>query len=49
MDRGTCQAIYSPWGRKESDVAERLSLTCHISDGETEALSGYRDWAGSPS
>ena len=49
MDRGTCQAIYSPWRGKEWDLVERLSLTCHVSDGEAEALSGYGDWAGSSS
>ena len=26
MDRGAWQATYSPWGRKESDITERLSL-----------------------
>ena len=24
VDRGAWQAIYSPWGRKESDMTERL-------------------------
>ena len=27
MDRGAWQAPYSPWGHKESDAAERLSLS----------------------
>ena len=26
MDRGAWQATYSPWGRKESDTTERLTL-----------------------
>ena len=26
MDRGAYQAIYSPWGYKESDMTERLSI-----------------------
>ena len=26
MDRGAWQATYSPWGLKESDITERLSL-----------------------
>ena len=26
MDRGVWQAIYSPWGCKESDTAEQLSM-----------------------
>ena len=26
MDRGAWQATYSPWGRKESDTTERLSV-----------------------
>ena len=30
MDRGACQAIYSPWGRKELDVAESLSHSLFI-------------------
>ena len=27
MDGGAWQATYSPWGRKESDTSERLTLT----------------------
>ena len=27
MDRGAWQATWGPWGRKESDVTEQLSLT----------------------
>ena len=27
MNRGAWQAIYSPWGRKESDMTERLPLS----------------------
>ena len=27
MDKGAWQAIYSPWGHKESDTAERLTHT----------------------
>ena len=26
MDTGTWQATYSPWGRKESDTTQRLTL-----------------------
>ena len=26
MNRGAWQAIYSSWGRKESDTTERLSM-----------------------
>ena len=26
MDRGAWQAIYSPWGHKESDMSEQLSI-----------------------
>ena len=29
---------YSRWGHKESGRTQGLSLTCHLSDGETEAL-----------
>ena len=25
-DRGACQATYSPWGHKELDMTERLSI-----------------------
>ena len=28
MDKGAWQAIYSPWGHKESDMTEQLSLIC---------------------
>ena len=27
MDRGAWWAIYSPWGRKESDTTEQLTLS----------------------
>ena len=27
MDRGAWRAIYSPWGRKESDTTEQLTHT----------------------
>ena len=30
MDGGTWQATYSPWGHKESDMAERLHFTLGV-------------------
>ena len=30
MDRGTWQATYSPWGCKESDMTERVSLSSYL-------------------
>ena len=30
-DRGACRATYSPWGRKESDTTEQLTLRLHFS------------------
>ena len=29
MDRGAWQATYSPWGHKESDMIEQLTLSLH--------------------
>ena len=30
MDRGTWQATYSPWGCKELDITERISLSTYL-------------------
>ena len=36
MDRGAWQAIYSPWGCKESDTTEPVSLSCNYCKYVTE-------------
>ena len=38
MDRGVWWATVSPWGRKESDMTERLSLYLNISKALTDPL-----------
>ena len=38
MDRGAWQAIYSPWGWKELDMIEQLSLTLTHSCFGAQAL-----------
>ena len=36
MDRGAWGAIYSPWGHKELDMTEQLTLTLEEGGGREE-------------
>ena len=39
---GEFHGVYSPWGRKESDTTERLSLSVSLNDTTTGAMTVLR-------
>ena len=43
---GKFQELYSPWGCKEVDMTERLSLSCSLSgdSGRQTILACYSPW-----
>ena len=42
---GEFHGLYSPWGRKESDTTERLSLSVHPMQHFGYTLNSYSSWA----
>ena len=44
MDRGVWWTTYSPWGCKESDISERLSLPLSLLLGPLWVISAVKDW-----